>query len=73
MVVLQIQTPIYSEYEIQDPQTLQHFGKEYIYVCVCVCVCVCVYFSSKEIIKLGRSGTIKITPFKYLIKQKINK
>ena len=30
LVDLQIQTPIYSEKEIQDPQTLQHFSKEYI-------------------------------------------
>ena len=43
MVVLQIQTPIYSEYEIQDPQTLQHFGKEYIYVCVCIYIYIYIY------------------------------
>lgn len=47
-------------------------GTVLMFVCVCKYV-VYVDLSAKEIVKLGRCGMIKATPFKYLTKKKQTK
>lgn len=45
------------------------WGTVLMFVSTCMCV-VCVDLSSEEIIKLGRGGTIKVTPFQYITTKK---
>lgn len=59
-------------------QQIYIVGVNYDLGTVLMFVCVCKYVvyvdpSAKEIVKLGRCGMIKATPFKYLTKKKTKK